>query len=76
MVNDCHLGQGKAYVTRPYSAVLGGLGRSGPLYRRIFMTIDYEGLYDGAIGIPTREIARAPSLSNAPIPIAPSVSST
>ena len=25
MVNDGHLGQGKAYVTRPYSAVLGGL---------------------------------------------------
>ena len=59
MVNDGHLGQGKAYVTRPYSAVLGGLGRFGPLYRRIFLTIDYEGLYDGAIGIPTREIARA-----------------
>ena len=29
-----------------YSAVLGGLGRSGPLYRRIVFTIDYEGLYD------------------------------
>ena len=25
MVSDSHLGQGKAYVTRPYSAVLGGL---------------------------------------------------
>ena len=25
MVNDGHLGQGKAYVTRPYFAVLGGL---------------------------------------------------
>ena len=34
------------HVTRPYSAVLGGLGRFGPLYRICF-TIDYEGLYDG-----------------------------
>ena len=34
------------YVTRPYSAILGGLGRFGPLYRRIVFTIDYEGLYD------------------------------
>ena len=34
-------------VTRPYSAVLGGLGRFGPLYKRIFFTIDYEGLYEG-----------------------------
>ena len=25
LVSDSHLGQGKAYVTRPYFAVLGGL---------------------------------------------------
>ena len=66
----------KNNVTRPYFAVLGGLGRFGPLYRRIVFTIDYEGVYDGAFVIPTREIALAPSLSNAPITIAPSVSST
>ena len=26
------------YDTRPYSAVMGGLGRFGPLYRRFFFT--------------------------------------
>ena len=60
MVNDGHLGQGKAYVTRPYSAVLGGLGRFGPLYRRFFFTIDYEGLYDEPYVNAVGEIARGP----------------
>ena len=48
------------YVTRPYSAILGGLGRFGPLYRRIYFPIDDEGLYDEPIVHAVGEIARVP----------------
>ena len=33
-----HTAVGEGDITRPYSAILGGLGRFGPLYRRIYFT--------------------------------------
>ena len=43
-----------------YSAVLGDLGRFGPLYIRIFFTIDDEGLYVIPIVHTVGKIARVP----------------
>ena len=54
---------------RPQNHIVVPQGRFGPLYRRIFFTIDYEGLYDEPYVNAVGEIARcqAPITFQCPI---------